>query len=371
MTVFCFSVSGFAAQGRYFYVLQQSEIVSDVAYRAGLRPLYTRDGVLYQIRKLNPQIKNLDVVYPGTKIYLSDEMAQRSEELGLLRKTSGRQVYLQKSSSSQATMTQESASGKAVSEEGRAEPAPVTRTREEEPATKKPETVPQKERVGLQLYAAAGINYVLYEEKLADVTSRHRDLRGPSTNLGIAMEINETHSLEADLKTIPMQFDNSSAGLGNLNGNWQVLGIHGRYKPSASGLSWVYGAQVHKMPLALFQTVGNVPTLRNIQLLNFSLGARYDHLLNPFTRTQILLHGQYPASAQTSSDGARLGVSPVFAFDGSVGLEKRVFTESWVGLFWYGQFQQIKFDYFDPQVSATGAHTVFFSNIEARWTYEF
>ncbi|RYZ63448.1 MAG: hypothetical protein EOP09_17665, partial [Proteobacteria bacterium] len=83
--VFSLSFSALAADYRYFYVLRRDELVSNVLYRAGLKPIYRKDGTLLQISKINGQIKDIDEVQPGTKIFFSDELAERSLGLGLIR----------------------------------------------------------------------------------------------------------------------------------------------------------------------------------------------------------------------------------------------------------------------------------------------
>lgn len=234
-----------------------------------------------------------------------------------------------------------------------------------------------RQKIGLRLFAALGINYVRYSEDLTDVITNYADLRGPSMHLGIGMDLGDESSVEATYKSTPFRFDNSSVGDATLSGTWQTLSVQGIAKSrtftanetAGSEYAWLYGFQIHQVPYALFENATNKAVVRPIQLIDLSLGGRWRKMINPWTRTEIFLRGQYPIS--TSSTGSTFSAKGVLLFDGSIGAEKKVTDLLWVGLHWYGQYHNLKFKYNDSLVTAEGSHSTLFSNLEVRLTWDF
>jgi hypothetical protein len=92
--------------------------------------------------------------------------------------------------------------------------------------------------------------------------------------------------------------------------------------------------------------------------------------LNSTTRTTILGRLQYPLSSGSVSS-ATLTLKPLLIFDGSVGIEKRLMPSTWLGLHWYGQYQNINFTYRDSLVTAEGKQSAVFSTLELRLLFEY
>jgi hypothetical protein len=61
-------------------------------------------------------------------------------------------------------------------------------------------------------------------------------------------------------------------------------------------------------------------------------------------------------------------VQPVFIFDGSLGLVRKLENRFALGLYWYGQFQRYRYRAYDPLNDAdiSGTQTLLISNLEAR-----
>ena len=241
-------------------------------------------------------------------------------------------------------------------------------------------------KIGLRAFLGLGINYVRYTENLTDVSTSYADFRGPSTHLGIAMDLTDHYAIEADYKDTPFQFNNASVGLPNTFGDWQTLLLQvtqksdgasawtDRYlndKPGQNEISWLYGVQLHQLPIPLFSSSTEQPFLKTVQIFDLSAGARWQRYWNPFTRTTMLLHLQYPIASSASTGGSSFQVNPVIFFDGSIGIDKRLKDHLWLGLHWYGQYQQFNFSYSDSQVSDSGAQSTFFSDLELRLTFDF
>ena len=241
-------------------------------------------------------------------------------------------------------------------------------------------------KIGLRAFLGLGINYVRYTENLTDVSTSYADFRGPSTHLGIGMDLTDHYAIEADYKDTPFQFNNASVGLPNTFGDWQTLLLQvtqksdgasawtDRYfndKPGQNEISWLYGVQLHQLPIPLFSSSTEQPLLKTVQIFDLSAGARWQRYWNANTRTTMLLHLQYPIASSSSTGGSSFQVNPVIFFDGSIGVDKRLKDHLWLGLHWYGQYQQFNFSYSDSQISDSGAQSTFFSDLELRLMFDF
>ena len=255
------------------------------------------------------------------------------------------------------------------------------------PTTKPAEAIrhDEKSSIGLRAFFGAGINFVRYTENLSNVNTSYGDLRGPSYSVGTAMDLNDHYAVEASYKDTPFIFNNSSANVNNLSGQWQTVALGLSQKSdgaskwtdrvlsdtvSANEVRWHYGLQLHQIPIPFFD-IYHEPYLKTVQLLNASAGASWERYWNPWTRTTMLVNLQYPISSSTSTGDASFQVTPVILFDGSLGIDKKLSTNYWLGLHWYGQYQNIGVSYSDNQVSASGAMSVFFSTIELRLTFDY
>jgi len=78
---------------------------------------------------------------------------------------------------------------------------------------------------------------------------------------------------------------------------------------------------------------------------------------------------QYPISSGTNSNDS-FTVSPIFAFDGSLGTVYSFGENFRLGLFWYGQYHYYKFSY-SGSTSFSGEQTLLYSNAELRLGFEF
>ncbi len=262
---------------------------------------------------------------------------------------------------------------RSIASEDRVEPVsqtPLSLVPEAAPAPLKIEE--PSEPLGLKIYLGVGVNYVAYDENLTEVSTNYRDLRGPATNVGVKMQATDEFGIEASYHRTPMKFENSSVALTTLESDWTSISLEGSYAKKTSKeneLTFSLGTQIHQMPLAMFELMSHQPQLRDIQLLNLSVGVRDTFYLNKRTRASLLGRFQQPLllSARTGS----MKADSAFMFDGSVGLEKRAFEKVWFGLFWYGQYQRLNFSYRDSVIQTAGTQSALFSDLELRFTFEF
>ncbi len=243
---------------------------------------------------------------------------------------------------------------------------------------------PKRPPIGLKLFAGVGATYFAYQENLFDVQTSYHSLPTESWNFGANFEVTDKVDVGVSLRSTDLSFDNSSVGLSTTHAQWQIMTLEGSSRsnllftpapntnlPYISEFRWLWGLQLHQIPLALFENSGNLPTLRNVDLINLSLGGSYVRYLNPWTRASILMHFQYPLSASPTSSGATFTVTSPFIFDGSIGIEKNISEHAWLGLHWLGQYNDLHFNYSDPQVTEHGEHSAIFSTVEMRLLFDY
>ena len=243
-----------------------------------------------------------------------------------------------------------------------------------------------KATIGLRIAAGIGASYVRLQESLSDVSATYADMRGPGAALEVGLQLTDRWAVEAGYKTTPFELDNGSAQFAALRGSWDTYSIEAvRKSGSASAFidrvfgepcgsnsfETLLGIQMHQTPLALFQNSDNAPILRQLQIVNASLGGRWRRYLNPWTRTTVSMRGQKSISATSSNSGSSLSADSVMAFDGSLGADKRVTDALWVGLRWYGQYHKYNFTYSDTATTAVGQHSALISTVELRLSLEY
>jgi len=91
--ILSFSLNSFSADSRYYYVIKQNEVVSNILYRAQIVPIYGKDGKLYLLQKLNSdQIADLNKVKPGQKIYFPFEIVEPAKNAGYIEVRNENQI---------------------------------------------------------------------------------------------------------------------------------------------------------------------------------------------------------------------------------------------------------------------------------------
>ncbi|MGZ3721439.1 MAG: hypothetical protein ACXVA9_00830 [Bdellovibrionales bacterium] len=128
------------------------------------------------------------------------------------------------------------------------------------------------------------------------------------------------------------------------------------------------GIQQHDIPFVFLDSDGNLQ-MKNNKMTTASAG-----LLAEWTRRRVtyywLMRYQYPLTSQ--ADGSsQYSISPVFAFDGSVGASYNFTRQLKAGLFWYGQWHQFGFTYADGAVTNQGFQSLFYSNVDLRLGWDF
>ncbi|RYZ77249.1 MAG: hypothetical protein EOP05_02470 [Proteobacteria bacterium] len=160
-----------------------------------------------------------------------------------------------------------------------------------------------------------------------------------------------------------------------LKSNWSITSLMAQAKGRPfwenSEVTYEIGAQIHKLPFALFQYLSRQPELKDVTMVNASVGVTIKHRTNKKTRLVGNGHLQFPLSSAAADSAAKFSLDQKFLFDGSVGVEKLIGKDLWLGLHWYGQYHSVDFTYRDSLINTGGTQSIIFSDIELRLLKEF
>lgn len=128
------------------------------------------------------------------------------------------------------------------------------------------------------------------------------------------------------------------------------------------------GMQQHKTPFLFLDSDANLHMKTN-EMTTASLGVLAEWQRRRWAYYWLMRY-QYPFSSK-SPGATTFDVSPVFSFDGSVGTSYNLTQQFKVGLFWYGQWHQYNFTYSDGEVTNPGFQSLFYSNVDLRFGFDF
>lgn len=256
-------------------------------------------------------------------------------------------------------------------------PTPPTPTSESKPVVKSDE-----DDGGVHVYGGLGFNYYQFSENLNTSVATYRSLMTPSYHLGVDLDITKKTAIELEYKDTAVKFNNSSVNLNSGQGHWQTLSLQmstaidtisdflSRVVGDTLEFRLLFGFEAHKMPVALFNNV-NTPEIKNLNLIDAELGAHATYFVNPKTKLTIFERIQYPIAVSAEDAGASMSATPIVFFDGSVGVDRKIRENAWLGIYWFGQYNDMRFSYVDSQTNANGSMSSFFSTIELRLTLDF
>lgn len=232
------------------------------------------------------------------------------------------------------------------------------------------------------IYGGLGLNYYQLSEDLNTSNATYRTLMTPSYHLGLDLDLTKKTAVELEYKDTSVHFNNSSVNLNSGDGHWQTLSLQistvldgfsnflSRMFGDTLEFRLLFGFEAHRMPVTLF-TISAQPEVKNLNLIDAAVGGQATYYFNPKTKLSVLERLQYPLVVGAEDAGASMSATPVIFFDGSIGVDRKVGKATWLGIYWFGQFNDMHFSYTDSQTNANGSMSSFFSTIEVRLTYDF
>ncbi|MBX3034917.1 MAG: hypothetical protein KF865_13435 [Bdellovibrionaceae bacterium] len=221
------------------------------------------------------------------------------------------------------------------------------------------------------LWFGTGLNFQSQEQSVPDLgTARFQNIQGPNWLWRGGFWLSHW-GLDLTYKDTPGKM-NSSDSVVITNGayNWRHITTEALYRSSTdSDWAWRFGLQHHMVPFMDRDPVDAVIDIKSNSLTLLTVGVERFVPVSEDVRVEWQMRYQHPV-ASASSNASRFKVSPGVAFDGSVGGVIRTGGNSRLGLFWYGQWIQYRFEH-EGATSFNGDQRLFYSSMEVRYGFEF
>lgn len=364
------SLQSFAASESYFYIVKKSDVASMVLYRSGLKPIYKKNGFLERLQKVNPEIADLNQIYPGQKLMFSEDLVEKGKSLGLIGLTSENEIYFLEMDSAPDPNTQPDVASKVEVVEPAMEPPPT-----ENPAVGLARI---ENELNYKSYVAlgAGLTFLSFAQNGSETRNlEYSSLMGPSVSLRGGAEWANGYGIDASHAIYPGQLKSSTNAITNSRFNWTTQSLEATYllnkaENSDSHFHLRAGIQHHDLPYVQLPTVLSAD-VRKHEIYMATLGFDYDIKLSEKWRSEFLYRYQVPFLQSKSADDIQF--QSQFAFDGSLGAAYQLSDQVKLGIFWYGQWQQFNYSMFSEATGQkdNGKNKFFFSNFELRVAYEF
>jgi len=233
------------------------------------------------------------------------------------------------------------------------------------------------EKNGWWVWVGSGENYVDYRQSIPGRgTLTDHNLKGGSQYFEAGFIGHNNWGGVMSYKQTPGEIHPDNAEIDNGSYRWNTIsgeGILRKTSPfSLFGSPIIYGMRVglqqHRLPFVHLDA-DTVLEMKTETTTTASAG-----ILAEWNRARWtyywLMRYQYPLSSQ--ADGSsQFSISPVFAFDGSIGMSYNFTRQFKAGLFWYGQWHQFGFTYDDGVQKNEGFQSLFYSNVDFRLGWDF
>jgi hypothetical protein len=130
------------------------------------------------------------------------------------------------------------------------------------------------------------------------------------------------------------------------------------------------GLQDHRTPFLVVNEEEATIELKMNSMTTASFGGYAEWMRKKWTYHWLM---RYQLPFSSSSPGASsFAITPIFAFDGSVGAAYNISQQIKLGFFWYGQWHQYKYNYARADLTTnSGSQSLFYSNIDVRLGVDF
>lgn len=252
------------------------------------------------------------------------------------------------------------------------------------PAEKIPETLKVQNndtslilpQIDFWAWVGIGVNYTSSSQSVEGFSElEFGRIKGPSTMLRAGFYVTDHAGLELGFKNTPGEAKSSeSITVNDGDYNWLTMSAEALYRPTAaakhSEWTWRLGLQQHQMPFLFAEGVNEV-SMVDTSMTNLSLGFEYKKQLKKRLRFEWLMRYQYPV-ATSNTEAMNFKVSPNVGFDGSIGTAYQLSENTFIGVYWYGQYHDFDFKYQAPSTAeVSGRQSLFFTNFDLRLGMEF
>jgi hypothetical protein len=243
----------------------------------------------------------------------------------------------------------------------------------ERPKEEKP---PANKKVIFSVWAGLGAAYFNFNQKssVATESGDFSDLPFPITSFGGSAGWGENACINFQFhaQTIKIETQSTTA-IDKKEFSQKSLSVDFQYAFSQNEnkkYSFLLGVQNHHNPFLSTDTNNDVVNVLDNELTTASVGLKANYLVTSNYDYEIFIRYQTLMSAKSSS-GYAFKVTPNLIFDGSLGVNRHFSSGLKAGLFWYGQFQDYKYDFTRDGSTSSGSQHFLNSNIEFRIGWEF
>lgn len=231
-------------------------------------------------------------------------------------------------------------------------------------------------RIDFWIWGGLGVNYTSSVQSVEGYSNlEFGRIKSPSSMIRAGFYVSDHAGLDLGFKTTPGEAS-SSESITVTNGiyNWLTMSAEGLYRWTSDSArsDWTLraGVQQHQMPFLIGEGVDSV-SIVDTSLTNLSLGFEYRKQLKKKMRLEWLMRYQHPISASNTGVNS-FRVTPKLHFDGSVGTAYQIGENTYVGIYWYGQYHDFDFKYLtDSSLEVSGRQSLFFTNFDLRLGMEF
>lgn len=195
----------------------------------------------------------------------------------------------------------------------------------------------------------------------------------PAWAVGARFNINDQSSLAFEYQKLPGEVvAGASSQLDTKNYLWKsILGEYQHVFAEKGKIKYrgLAGLQVHQLPFINANEDGTTSLFEN-EMNNFSLGAAVNYRVDVNTQYEFLMRYQSILQSKSLADG-NFQATPNLIFDGSLGFNHRLQGGTFLGVYWFGQFQSIKYNFEKTGGDSSGTLTFFNSSLQLRIGYDF
>lgn len=389
------SSPSFAAGKPYFYIVKKSDIASSILQRGGLKPIYEKNGFLQRLQKVNPEIEDLDMIFPGQRIAFTEKLVKKGKSLGLIGVSAKNEIYFIKRKLTiqpkQKAKKSESATSPSVpppqSISPPLVPPPLLPTQSVPPKSdlKKPDAMIQKPKktktklessFAINVTLGSGFSFLSFAQNGSETRNlEYSSFTGPSFSIRAGADWQSGFGVDISYANYPGELKSSTNNITNSRFNWTAQSLEATYRVNNNIKSKGHyhlraGVQHHDLPYVQLPTVSTADVKKH-EVTMATLGVNYNFEFSKKWHHQILLRYQIPISQSKSVDDIQF--QSRFAFDGSLGASYNFSSRYNIGLFWYGQWQEFNYSMLNIATNQkdTGQNRFFFSNLEFRIGYIF
>lgn len=220
-----------------------------------------------------------------------------------------------------------------------------------------------------------GSNYLRFQQEgSSDLNSgTFGAIAMPAYMVGANMRITDLLHLQFDYHSWPGKVrTTANTRIDRTDYNWTSTGLEAQYRfleKRRLYYTLLTGVQSHRVPILFVNNDGTSGLAEN-QLQNLSVGAKANYIASSNYEYEFFMRYQTLLSSN-SLGSADFRATPSLLFDGSLGIAKRLEGGLRWGLYWFGQYQDFKYELSRSGTVTNGSQNLFNSNIQLRMGYDF